>query len=350
MSGTGRSFKVAAVQATPIYLDKQATTQKACRLIVEAGAEGAELVVFPETFIAMYPQWVPDVFNADAAEAARYAGRNWYAYWDDFIDQAVVVPGPETEQLGQAARRAGVHVVIGVNERDERLGAGGKLYNTALVFGPDGGLIGRRRKLTPVVHELLYHARGDGSDVRVFDKPLATLGIGQCFEHLNPLYRYALGALGEQVHCALWYALSTISHLVDASSRQHAMEMGAWVVVSVHYDPEEPTPGPNGDVPGWRSAGGSGIISPWGQYVAGPVYGEETILYGTVDPKASRGIKAAWDVTGKDGRPDVFALRVDTTATAPAVFGAPAPEASGDDAAARAQDGAGAPPIRSMPS
>jgi predicted amidohydrolase len=318
-------FLAAAVQATPVYLDKKATTEKACRLIREAGSQGAKLVVFPELFIAMYPLWVPDVFNSDPQEAERYIGRSWYEHWSDYIDEAVEVPGPETAQLGEAAREAEATVVIGVNERDPVFGSGGKLYNTAVVIGPDGALVGRRRKLTPVVHELLYHARGDGSDVRVFDTTIGTLGIGQCFEHLYPPYRYALGARGEQVHCALWYAVSAISHLVDASARQHAMEMGTWVVVSVSYDPEDPAPGPYGDRPAWRSAGGSGIISPWGQYVAGPVYGEETIVCGEVDLNAIRGIKAAFDSTGKDARPDLFDLRVASQAR-PVVAFEPAPQ------------------------
>lgn len=303
-------FIAAAVQATPHYLDKKMTTAKACDLIRSAGKEGAKLVVFPELFIAMYPLWVPDVFNADSSEAERYIGRNWYQHWNDYIEESLDVPGPETAQLGEAAREAGATVVIGVNERDPVLGRGGKLYNSALVFGPDGELIGRRRKLTPVVHELLYHARGDGADVRTFDSRVGVIGIAQCFEHLYPPYRYALGSMGEQVHCALWYALSTISHLVDASARQHAMELGTWVVVSVSYDPDDPQPGPHGDRPAWRSAGGSGIISPWGHYVAGPIYGEETIVYGEIDLHAIAGIKAAFDSTGKDARPDIFQMRV----------------------------------------
>lgn len=316
-------FLAAAVQATPLYMDKKATTAKACELIREAGERGAKLVVFPELFIAMYPIWVPDVFSSDAAESERYVGRNWYAHWNDYIAQAIEVPGPETAELGEAARQAGATVVIGVNERDPVLGVGGKLYNTALVLGPDGRLVGRRRKLTPVVHELLYHAKGDGSDVRVFPTELGTLGVAQCFEHLYAPYRYALAAQGEQIHCALWYAQTSISHLVEASARQHAMETGCWVVVASSFDPADPEPGPHGDRPQWRSAGGSGIISPWGQYVAGPVFGEETIVYAEIDPTASTGIKAAFDSTGKDARPDVFELTVHDRPRVVAAFDEP---------------------------
>jgi hypothetical protein len=153
----------AAVQATPVFLDREATVAKACRLIEEAAANGAGLVVFPETFVPTYPDWV-------WRSPPWGPGSAWFARLQD---QAVVVPSAATEALGRSAARAGTYVSIGVNERDP---AGSTLYNTQLYLGPDGSLLGKHRKLMPTGGERLVWGMGDGSTLEVFDTPFGRLG------------------------------------------------------------------------------------------------------------------------------------------------------------------------------
>lgn len=305
-----RSCKVAAVQADPVHLDLDATLTKMEGLIAEAAGNGANLIVFPETFLAAYPAWVPDIYNDSAEEHERYIGRPWYAYWNDYVEAAVAVPSEATARIARAAAAANAYVVTGINERSTASDEQVQLYNGSVVFGPDGSIIGKRRKLTPVVHEQIYHARGDERDVKLFPTEFGKIGVAHCFENFSPLYKHALASMGEQIHCALWYSLASTGPLVEAAARLHAIESGAWVVVAAQYNtgaPEKDSaqPGPN-----WCSQGGSVIVSPAGEFVAGPVYGEETILYADVDPSVRRAIKAAWDPIGREGRPDVFDFSV----------------------------------------
>lgn len=301
-----RSCKVAAVQSEPVNLDLMATLTKMESLIAAAASNGANLIVFPETFLSSYPAWVPDIYNDQGVEHARYIGRPWMEYWNDFIDSAVTVPSDVTARIGRAAAAANAYVVIGINERSTSTDEQVQLFNGSVVIGPDGSIIGKRRKLTPVVHEQIYHGRGDERDVKLFQTEFGKIGVAHCFENFSPLYKHALASMGEQIHCALWYSLQSTGPLVEAAARLHAIESGAWVVVAAQYnagiqEKDSADPGPN-----WCSQGGSVIVSPAGEFVAGPIYGEETILYAEINTTVRRAIKAAWDPTGRDARPDVF--------------------------------------------
>src|SRR3990172_2504081 len=181
------AFRVAAVQAAPVFLDCAATVEKACALTADAAARGAKLIVFPEAFVPAYPLWVWWIPAGRTREL-----RELYA---ELLEQSVVVPGPGTERPGAAARAARAHVVIGVNERNAEA-SGASLYNTILFFGPDGRLLGKHRKLVPTAGERLVHAQGDGSTLGVYETPLGRLGGLICWENYMPLARHARYAGG----------------------------------------------------------------------------------------------------------------------------------------------------------
>jgi nitrilase len=202
-------FRVAAVQACPVYLDRDRTIDKACRLIAEAGQHGAALVVFPEAFVPGYPVWVwfiPPGRTAELREAYVELHRS-----------SIASPGPATERLGAAARAAGVAVAIGVNERNAEA-SNSSLYNTLLYFGPDGAMLGKHRKLVPTGGERLVWSVGDGSDLAVYQLPFGVVSGLICWENYMPLARYALAAWGAQIHVApTWDRgepwLSTMRHV-----------------------------------------------------------------------------------------------------------------------------------------
>lgn len=177
---------VAAVQAAPVFLDREATVDKALGLIAKAAGNGAGLVVFPETFVPTYPDWVWR--TKPWADAELYAR---------LFDQSVTVPGPVTERLGEAVAEASVYVSIGVNERDDR---GSTLYNTQVYFGPDGDVMGKHRKLMPTGGERLVWGNGDGSTLAVFDTPFGRLGGLTCWENYMPLARAALYQMGIDIY------------------------------------------------------------------------------------------------------------------------------------------------------
>jgi nitrilase len=179
------SFKIAAVQAAPMFLNREATVEKACRLIVEAASQGARLIVFPESFIPTYPDWVW------AVPPGRERILN--QLYADFLANAVDVPGGATERLAQAARKAGAYLVMGVTERDIEA-SGASLYNTLLYFSPEGNLMGKHRKLVPTGGERLVWAQGDGSTLEVYDTPLGKIGGLICWENYMPLARYTMYA------------------------------------------------------------------------------------------------------------------------------------------------------------
>ncbi len=188
-------IKVAAVQAAPVFLDREASVAKACRLIAEAGAHEARLVVFPEAWLLGYPVWLdisPGAALWDHPPAKEVFTR--------LVANAVEVPGPATEALASAAAQAGCALVMGINER-ERGRPSGTLYNSIVTFGPDGSLLGRHRKLIPTYTERLVWGRGDGSTLDVYDTPLGRIGGLVCWEHWMLLARHAMHATGEQMPC-----------------------------------------------------------------------------------------------------------------------------------------------------
>ena len=237
---------VAAVQAAPVFLDRDATVDKACALIREAGRAGARLVAFPEVFVPGFPHWI----YLDRPQANEH-------YFVELVREAVDVPGPATEALGGAARDAGAWVVIGVNERSRR--SAGELFNTNLVFGPDGALAGWHRKLMPTYAEKMIWSFGDGSTLRVYDTPLGRLGTLCCGENTNPLARFTLIAQGEQIHVANYPARPAgdavdLAYNIQIRAAAHAFEGKCYVVVAGSLLPARESHAPHGDPRRLRAA------------------------------------------------------------------------------------------------
>jgi len=304
-SSSQAPFTVAAAQDAPVFLDRAATVERACERIAEAAARGARLLVFPEGYLPAYPFWVWHVPAGDT-----HALRELYA---ELVDQAVTVPGPETDRLCAAAREAGVAVAIGVNERNAEA-SGASLYNSLLWIDSEGRILACHRKLVPTGGERLVHAPGDGSTLAVHALPFARVGGLVCWENYMPLARYTLYAAGVQIYVApTWDRgepwLSTLRHI--------AKEGRVYVVgccTALRKD----------DVPDrlafkakylagadeWVNPGDSAIVDPDGKLVAGPLRHEQGLLVAEVDPRKLTGPRWQLDVAGHYGRPDVFELTV----------------------------------------
>ena len=246
----------AAVQATPVFLDRDATVGKAVTLIAEAGSKGAGLIVFPETFVPTYPDWVWRAPAWDGVSDALY-GR--------LLENSVVVPSPATEAIARAAKKARAYVSMGVNERERD---GGTIYNTQLYFGPDGSYLGKHRKLMPTGGERLVWGYGDGSTLSVFDTPFGRLGGLTCWENYMPLARYAMYQQGIDVWCAPTWDTSD----VWVSTLRHIAKEGRVFVIGVApllrgSDVPDDVPG-RGELWGgdddWMSRGLSTIVGPQG--------------------------------------------------------------------------------------
>ncbi|MFQ5826731.1 MAG: carbon-nitrogen hydrolase family protein [Dehalococcoidia bacterium] len=311
---TGEAFpkyKTAAIQAAPVFLDREATVDKACGLIEEAASQGAALVVFPETWVPGYPVWTNAVSRWNYPPAKRVYSR--------LYKNAVEIPGPVTERLGETARKAGVFLAIGVNER----GPSGTLYCTIVFIGRDGRLMGKHRKLVPTYHERMVWGQGDGSTLEVFDSEIGRLGGLICWEHWMPLARYALYAQGEQVHASLW---PTAGETFLLACRHMAFEGRLFVVVSCSYLTKAMLPSDfelmeeMESLPQVLCRGGSAIIGPDAKYLADPVYDRETIIYADIDLGQIVEEKQALDVVGHYARPEVFRLVVNRREMTPAAF------------------------------
>lgn len=315
MTIRSRKVTVAAVQAAPVLpMNKKATTEKACALIESAGRQGAQLIVFPECFIPMFPNWSIDLQRPS----------EWSLLLADLTEEAVEIPSEETAALCKAARRAGAHVCVGMNERSSEYRA--TIYNTLLFIGPDGNIIGRHRKFTPSHRERVFHARGDGSNVRaVFDTSIGRIGGLICFEHLQPLFRYALTLQGEEIHCACWPGGwphfpppgRSNRELTQIASRAYALESQAFVVLSSMYIAPEAAEKSGIGNAHWGFSGGSAIIDPAGNYIVAPVFDQETMLHAEVDLADVLKRKAYIDPVGRDARWDVFRLDMNTAPLVP---------------------------------
>ena len=299
------TFKIAAVQATPVFLDRDATLAKALELIAEAGRSGARLVVFPEAFIPTYPDWV---WRIPPGQHRMLA--DTYA---ELLEQSVEIPGPATDSLCEATRQAGIYVAMGLNERNAQA-SNASLYNTLLYIGPEGNLMGKHQKLVPTAPERMVWAQGDGSTLEVYDTPLGKLSGLICWENYMPLARYSLYAWGTQIYLApTWDSgepwLSTLRHIAKEG---RVYVVGCAMVMRKEDIPErfEFKAKYYSEVGEWINKGGSAIVSPDGKIIAGPLNEEEGIIYAEIDPKQMRGPKWNLDVAGHYARPDVFQLTV----------------------------------------
>jgi nitrilase len=295
------TVRAAVVQAGAVPFNREACTDKAVTLIGEAAARGARVVVFPEAFIGGYPKGMGYGVVVGARDDR---GREEFRLT---LESAIQVPGPETARIGAAAAAHGCHVVIGVIERE-----GGTCYCTALFFGPDGALLGTHRKLMPTAGERLIWGFGDGSTLTAVDTQYGPMGAVICWENYMPMLRMAMYAKGVTLYCAptvddreTW--LPTMRHI--------ALEGRCFVLTACQFLRRGDLPdGVRASLGGSPDAviirGGSAIVTPLGQVLAGPVFGGETILTADLDlGDVARG-KMDFDVTGHYARPDVFRLSV----------------------------------------
>ncbi|HUM10234.1 MAG TPA: carbon-nitrogen hydrolase family protein [Myxococcaceae bacterium] len=298
-------LEVAVVQASAPLFDAVSGMEKACRLIVEAGASGARLVVLPEAFVGGYPRGLS--FGAVVGSRTR-EGRNLFARYHE---GALEVPGPGIERLGAAARRAKAFVAVGVVEREA--GHPGTLYCALLYFGPDGTLLGRHRKLKPTASERLVWGEGDASGLTVLDTPFGRVGGLICWENYMPLARAALQRMGVTVHLAptadarpAWQAT-----MVHVAVEGRAFVLGCNQVTTKGDYPADLLAHPEIQaLPDVLCRGGSVIVSPLGDVVAGPVWDEERILRARLDLREVVRARLDFDAAGHYARPDVFRFEV----------------------------------------
>ena len=304
--GTGASrsapSRVAVVQAAPVAFDLAKSLEKAQALTNDAAGRGARLAVFPEAFLSGYPRGLD--FGAVIGSRSDEGREDFRRYWESSVD----IPGPVVDRLGQIARKNQIYLVIGVVERDR-----GTLYCTILFFADDGRYLGKHRKVMPTGSERLVWGFGDGSTLPVFETPLGKLGAVICWENYLPLLRAAMYAKGIEIYCAPT-ADSRDSWL--ASMRHIAVEGRCFVLSANQFNrrrdfPAEYRSGFGDDPETVVTPGGSCIVDPFGNYLAGPNREGETILFAEIDrAQVVRG-KFDLDVVGHYARPDIFQLHVD---------------------------------------
>jgi len=320
--GGREKVKVAVVQAAPVFMDKKRTIEKACRLIKEAGRNGAELIAFSEAFIPTYPAYYTVGYETNPHE--------WTDYMIALQDNSVVIPSEDTEVLGQAAKEAGAYVVMGCNELDNRRGSC-TVYNTLLFIGRDGNVIGKHRKLMPTYTERIYWGQGDGSDINVFDTDIGRIGGLICWENHMTLIRAAMIHRGEEFHIAVWPGnwRRGETKLLDADTspggggallqsliRVYAFEAGAFVLSVCGFLTHEDFP------ERWQyirdgnhinydwALGGSAIVNPAGRYLVEPNFEKDAILYAECYANQIKAVKAVFDSLGHYSRWDIAQLRV----------------------------------------
>ncbi len=280
------------------------TRQKA----LQAAAEGAELIVFPETWIPGYPAWL-DL----SRDAALWDHAPVKAVFARIAENSISIPGPAFDRLAAAAREACATLVVGISERVGRGAGRGTLYNSLITIGPDGTLLNHHRKLMPTYTERLVWGAGDVEGLRAVDTPAGRVSALVCWEHWMPLARQALHESGEDVHVAVW---PTVHDLHQVASRQYAFEGRCFVLASgalmraSSLPPElEPHPERVTGPDQWVLRGGSAIIGPDGKYIIEPVYEEPRILLAELDLRRASEESMTLDVTGHYHRPELFDFR-----------------------------------------
>lgn len=294
------TIKVAAAQIRPALFSLDESVQRVIAAMAEAAEQGVELIVFPETFLPYYPYF-------SFVEPAVLMGRSHLKLYE----QAVTVPGPSIDAIAASARQHGMHVLLGINERD-----GGSLYNTQLLIDCTGEIVLKRRKITPTYHERMVWGQGDGSGLKVVPTGLGKIGALACWEHYNPLARFSLMAQGEEIHCAQFPGSlvgQIFSEQTAVTMRHHALEAGCFVICSTAWlDPQD-----YGAITSDTSLhkafqGGchTAVISPEGRYLAGPLPDGEGLAIAELDLSLITKRKRMMDSVGHYSRPDLLGLRI----------------------------------------
>lgn len=320
--GGREKVKVAVVQASPVFMDKDQSIKKACKLIKEAGKNGAELIVFSEAFIPGYPAYYTVGYETAPHE------------WTDFMialqENSILIPGEDTEILGKAASEAGAYLVIGCNEIDDRVGSC-TVFNSMLFIDKYGQVMGRHRKVMPTYTERVYWGMGDGSDLRVYDTEIGRIGGLICWENHMPLARVALINQGEEFHVCVWPGnwKRGSEKLLDADTSKggamcnlqslikvHAFEAGAFVLSACGYLDEQDFP------ERWEyirdsdhmnfswASGGSSIVNPAARYLVEPNFEKDAILYTECYANQIKATKAIFDSLGHYSRWDILQLQI----------------------------------------
>src|SRR4051795_2787919 len=308
------TVRVAAIQATPVILDADATVAKAGELLNKAADDGVQLAVLPETFVSLYPS------GSWAHAAARFSGFD--ELWDRMWDSSLDVPGPLVDRIAAVCAERDIWCVIGVNERESE--RPGSLYNAMLTIGPHG-LVTKHRKLMPTQHERLFHGIGAGDDLAVVDTPLGRMGGLICWENRMPMARYALYRQGPQI----WVAPTADDEDGWLASMRHiAIESGAYVVSVPQYIPRsafpDDFPAPLPEKKAVFLSGGAAVIEPSdGRVIAGPLFGQEGMVIADCDLRVGLHSKRWFDAVGHYGREEVLW----PAATLPGLNGGPQAEA-----------------------
>ncbi|MCI3206367.1 MULTISPECIES: Nit6803 family nitrilase [Pandoraea] len=302
------SVRVAAVQIAPDLASGAGTLARVCEAITSAARTGVQLIVFPETFLPYYPYFsfvLPPVQSG--AEHMR------------LYEQAVVVPGPVTDAIAALARQHGMVVVVGVNERDH-----GSLYNTQLIYDADGQLKVKRRKLTPTFHERMIWGQGDAAGLQVAQTAVGRVGALACWEHYNPLARYALMVQHEQIHCSQFPGSLVgpiFADQIEVTIRHHALEAGCFVVNATGWLTDAQitsiTPDPKLQK-ALRGGSNTAIVSPEGQHLAPPLREGEGMVVADLDMSLITKRKRMMDSVGHYARPELLSLAVNERPATPA--------------------------------